>query len=206
MLVITPHPDDETLGAGGLIASQRARGVSTVVVAVTDGENAYPDAYPGERELGALRCVEQQMALQHLGVAPAEIHRLRLPDSDVAAHEHDLIQRLLPMASSATHIVAPWKGDFHPDHEACGRAAEEVARRTGASLTSYFFWTWHRGSAETLSGLPLRSFALDPRFAAAKARALACHRSQLVREHGEPILPESVLGPARRSFEVYLPS
>ena len=56
LLVIAPHPDDETLAVGGLIAAQRAKGLEVVVVAVTDGENAYPDS-PG---LGDLRSCEQR--------------------------------------------------------------------------------------------------------------------------------------------------
>ncbi len=41
VLVVAPHRDDETLGAGGLIAAQRSRGIEVRVVAVTDGEMAY---------------------------------------------------------------------------------------------------------------------------------------------------------------------
>lgn len=43
-LVVAPHRDDETLLAGGLIASQRRRGIDVQVVAVTDGESAYGGA------------------------------------------------------------------------------------------------------------------------------------------------------------------
>lgn len=46
IVIVSPHPDDETLGAGGFIASQRARGIDVSVVAVTDGENAYSNS-PG---------------------------------------------------------------------------------------------------------------------------------------------------------------
>ena len=41
VLVVAPHRDDETLGAGGLIAAQRSRGIEVRVVAVTNGEMAY---------------------------------------------------------------------------------------------------------------------------------------------------------------------
>jgi LmbE family N-acetylglucosaminyl deacetylase len=199
VLLIAPHPDDETLGAGGFTAAQRARGVKVLVVAVTDGENAYCDC-PG---LGNLRSLEQERALGCLGVCADDIVRLRLRDSGVASMEQVLIEELIPLVSDHTHIVAPWRGDFHPDHEACGRAAEEVARRTGVRLTSYFFWTWHRGTPELLRNLQLRSFGLSKPEELAKADALRCHHSQLHREAGEPILPESLLAPVRRPFEVF---
>ena len=39
-IVISPHPDDETLGTGGLISELRFWGIEVTIVAVTDGENA----------------------------------------------------------------------------------------------------------------------------------------------------------------------
>lgn len=220
VLVLAPHPDDETLAAGGLIASLRANGVSVRVVAVTDGENAYPHEDGASSSMQRqIREVEQTEALQQLGVDRSEIIRLRLPDSDVAAHEAKLIALLLPLVANtsaasdnsappaATHLIAPWHGDFHPDHEACGRAAAQVARLTGATLTSYFFWTWHRGTGHTLETLDrqqLRAFPLSEQALKAKLDALHCHRSQLEHPSGEPILPERLLAPAYRPFEIFL--
>ena len=203
ILIVAPHPDDETLGAGGLIAAQCALGADVSVIAVSDGEHAYPESANGA-ELGVLRCAEQTAALKRLGVPAAKIIRLGLPDSDVAGHLPELIARLTPFVSERTHIIAPWRGDFHPDHEACGVAAEKVARKTGATLTSYFFWSWHRGTPEILDGLSLRSFPLRAGWLQAKAEALLCHRSQLFRDQGEPILPPSLLAPAERPFEIFL--
>jgi LmbE family N-acetylglucosaminyl deacetylase len=200
MLVIAPHPDDETLGTGGLIARQRMRGHDVVVAAVTDGENCYP----GSAGLGEIRCLEQEGALKRLGVQPDNVVRLRLPDSAVSSNEEELIERLFPLVSSETHIVAPWPRDFHPDHEACGRAAIEVARRVGACPTFYFFWTWHRGTTQLIKDLSLRSLPLDVQATRAKTEALLHHRSQLVRGSGDAILPELLLPPARRPYEVFL--
>ena len=205
MVVVAPHPDDEILGVGGLIAEQRERGVDVTVIAVTDGEHAYPES-AGSAALGRLRCFEQTAALERIGVPAEKTMRLRFTDSDVMTHVRELTQRLCSLSSQETHLVAPWRGDFHPDHEACGIAAEQAARMTGATLTSYFFWTWHRGTPELLRGLPLRSFSLSPAARLAKAEALQCHRSQLIRKGGDPILPHSLLAPAERGFEVFLPA
>jgi LmbE family N-acetylglucosaminyl deacetylase len=200
VLVIAPHPDDETLATGGLISTMRSDGLEVMIAAVTDGENAYGDGPP----LGEVRAKEQRSALEVLGVSPIHTVRLRFPDSDVAAHELALVDSLLPLTSPSTHIIATWPADYHPDHEACGRAAQVVARQTGARLTFCFFWTWHRGTIDALKGEKLCRFRLSPAAMHSKAVALACHTSQLHHDAGEPILPERLLAPARRPFEVYL--
>jgi len=200
-VVVAPHPDDETLAAGGLIGWLRSAGVEVTVVAVTDGERAYGET-PG---LAAVRAREQAAALEVLGVAEGRIVRLRLPDSGLADCEAQIVEGLRPLVDGGTHVVAPWSGDFHPDHEACARAAQTVARECGALLSFYFFWTWHRGEPELLQGLELVRFPLDAAELAAKQQALRCHASQLQHESGEPILPEDLLGPARRPYEVFLP-
>jgi LmbE family N-acetylglucosaminyl deacetylase len=115
-----------------------------------------------------------------------------------------LIERLVSRVSPETHILAPWTGDVHPDHEACGRAAAEVARRSGATLSYWIFWAWHRGDPDRIGKLHMRSFALTEDLLRAKTDALLCHRSQLAHESGEPILPEDLLAPARRPFEVFV--
>jgi LmbE family N-acetylglucosaminyl deacetylase len=199
-IVIAPHPDDETLGAGGLIAVQRRRGVPVTVIAITDGEAAYPDA-PG---LGEFRSMEQERALAQLGVPYSDIVRLRLPDTKVADWESAIPDMVRPLANGNTLVVAPWRGDPHPDHEASGRAAEVLARNAGAVLVSYFFWAWHRNKVETLQSLPLVRLLLDDDLQAARAAALLQYHSQLIREDGAPILPEILLAPARRSFESFI--
>ena len=69
MLVIAPHPDDETLAAGGLIARQTSRDIPIHVVAVTDGENAYNDGI----DITFRRSAEQTSALKRLGVVSSSI-------------------------------------------------------------------------------------------------------------------------------------
>src|ERR1700757_119645 len=92
-LVLAPHPDDETLGAGGLIARLCRAAVPVTIVAITDGEGAYADT----PHLGAVRVLEQNEALRRLGVPERRIRRLRLPDRNVSAYEDQLVDLLLPI-------------------------------------------------------------------------------------------------------------
>lgn len=200
VLVLSPHPDDETLASGGLIHALCAAGAQVRVIAVTDGENAYEDTMG----LGPVREREQTAALRQLGVAAENILRLRLPDSSVAAHQAQLEEQLLFELTPGSTLIAPWRGDFHPDHEACGRAAEVAAQQTGATLISCFFWTYHRGTPALIRNLGLRSFVLDPEAVRCKGEALQEHQSQLRHPSGEPILPQNLLWPAHLPYEVFL--
>lgn len=199
IVLVSPHPDDETLAVGGLVASQCESNRDVTVVAVTDGENAYGHQ-PG---LGMIRSSELDQAVNLLGGGKARVIRLGLIDSGVSGQLDLLVERLAALVDGQTHLIAPFKGDYHPDHEACGRAAEIVAKVSGCRLTQYFFWTWHRGTPADLTGLTLESFALNCDTHQRKLEALRCHRSQLERTSGEPILSDRLLAPARRSFEVF---
>ena len=201
-MILAPHPDDETLGAGGLIARLRLLDVPVTILAITDGEGAYPDV----EGLSDIRVEEQMAALARLGVREEDVHRLRLPDRNLLENEDRIYEAALRLSGPETHLVAPWVKDFHPDHEAAGRAAERVASAKNLALTSYLFWTWHRGSPETLHDVSMVSLLLSEEEREMKLRALSAHASQLQHPDGQPILSDELLAPAQRSFEVYLPS
>ena len=199
-IVISPHPDDETLGAGGLIAIQRRRGVEVTIVAVTAGEAAYSDSVG----LGEIRRAEQESAVFELGVKSSDVFNLNLADGKVGAFENALKDFVRPLMRPGTLLVAPWSLDPHPDHQACGRVAEQLAETLDINLISYVFWAWHRSRVESLAMLPLFRLELDDQIQAARAAALAHHRSQLEWKTGSPILPDYLLDPARRPFETYI--
>ncbi len=199
-LIVAPHPDDESLACGGLIAALREANVDVVVAAVTDGESAYDDGV----EIRRIRQAEQQLALKRLGGSAGDIVRFHLPDSGLGRVEQQVREKLLSMIDGSTHVVAPWVHDFHPDHEVCGRAAQEAAKQTGASISFYLFWTFHQGSPSLLKDVELLNMPLTELQQVLKSEAIRCHRSQLIHSSGEPILPENLLWPAHLPFEAYI--
>jgi LmbE family N-acetylglucosaminyl deacetylase/GT2 family glycosyltransferase len=120
VLVLAPHPDDEVLGCGGLLALLAARGATLRVVVVSDGAQGGPVSTG--TDLVQRREQETRAAGAELGCADQRF--LRLPDRGLGA-QHDLVQRLQrELEDFAPELVlAPWPLEHHPDHRAVSRAA-----------------------------------------------------------------------------------
>ena len=86
--MVAAHPDDEVLGVGGTMAILAAAGARLRLIAVTDGEASHPGSDPAVIGSDADRGVSGRPGL--LGARAAEVVRLRLPDTAVAAHEDEL--------------------------------------------------------------------------------------------------------------------
>lgn len=198
-LVVVPHPDDETLLAGGLISTQRSRGVDVQILAVTDGEAAYDPA----DGLAGRRRREQLDALHRLGVGAESVHRLGLPDGRVGSHVATVTEAIAA-ADGVGLVVAPWTGDHHCDHEAVGRAAHDAAHRTGCPLVFGLFWTWHRRDPVDLADDRLLALDLDPTAKERRRRALRCHVSQFSDEYGPPQLDDDLVRPVEWPREYFV--
>ena len=184
-----------------------AAGVRLRLIAVTDGEASHPDADPAV--IAQTRAAESG-GRSRPARAPrsAEVVRLRLPDTGLAAREDELAAALRELCAGFDVCLAPWEEDAHADHEAAGRAA---AGRPGGGRTvlSYPIWMWHWAQP----GRPAR--ALAPRLpgtaaaagiAARKRAAIAAFASQLTgRGPGlGPVLPPGIVAHFTREQEVLL--
>ncbi len=200
-LIVAPHPDDETLLAGGLIATQRARGVEVHVLAVTDGEAAYDTAEP--EELADRRRAEQLAALGELGVDAGSIRRLSIPDGEAAQHTAEITEAIAAFEHVGL-VVAPWTGDHHCDHEAVGVAARHAVARTGSALIFGLFWTWHHRTPEALARERILALELDDEARRRRRAAIECHRSQFVDDDGTPQLTDELIRPLDWHAEYYV--
>jgi LmbE family N-acetylglucosaminyl deacetylase len=116
VLVLAPHPDDETLGPGGLIALACRGGATVRVVLLSAGECEQPDVPPVV--LAATRDAELTAALAALG--PVEVARLPGRDRRLTALRRRLVPALADelRAFAPDLVLAPAPGDWHDDHRA----------------------------------------------------------------------------------------
>lgn len=188
LLVLAPHPDDAELSCGGWLALCADRGQRAGVVDLTAGELATNGTVE-------VRAAEAAAAAEVLGLALRE--NLGLPDGGLDASDTDQVAAVVGAIRRhrPTLLAAPWTEDRHPDHAAAGALAHRACFLAGLVRYRPELGTPHR---------PLRlvhygqrheapaSFVVDTSGAAErKARAVACHRSQL---GGAPTLLNAPLG------------
>jgi LmbE family N-acetylglucosaminyl deacetylase len=165
----TPHPDDETLSMGVLIADDVQRGDRVIVVALTDGRTTgavrdinarlRAERSPSAGGQGPLRSItadqvaadrirELDRATSHLGVTAGDVVRARLddPSSDCGAvvTVSEALHVMRPFAArfpGATHITMSDVAERQQDHLDAGAALHElVADHTVTSAA----WTVSR--------------------------------------------------------------
>jgi LmbE family N-acetylglucosaminyl deacetylase len=211
LVVVTPHPDDEVLGAGGLIQKALAEGVLVEVIAVTDGEASHPLSRAATAlELPAVRARETEVALRRLGWDKPVITRLQLPDGHVAERRRELDRALSDILLPNDLCVAPWRLDGHPDHNACGESALQAAVSVGAKALSFLIWTWHWADPYGFD-VPwdnCRQLHMSRRAQARKRWSTLAFESQISAlgplEADAPILPTPLLRRFWRPFEVFV--
>lgn len=139
VVVLAPHPDDEVLGAAGLVEVALRSGSDVHVVVATDGEAA-PDK-TGVRDLAGTRRAETRRALAALGVGPDAVVFLGYADGSLAGSWTEawtarprgkeptsavaIVDALRAALRDAAPdmVVAPMALDAHPDHRALNRFA-----------------------------------------------------------------------------------
>jgi LmbE family N-acetylglucosaminyl deacetylase/SAM-dependent methyltransferase len=223
LIVVAAHPDDETLGAGGLMAGAARRGIPVDVLVLSDGEASHPESPTHTQErLSRVRRTEVTDAVAHLAPS-ARLHFAGLPDGDLTANREAAARALASVLGTppsgaepgeersvaGAWIVAPWRADGHPDHSLAGEVAAAGAAWSGARLLEYPIWAWHWSTPDGEWPLDLiRRTDLSPEDHALKLQALALHRSQVLPLSDEPgdeaIVPPAMAAHFARGFEIFV--
>lgn len=203
VVVVAAHPDDETLGAGGLIATAHAHGIPVSVLVLTDGEASHPDT----PSLAEARRAETLAALAALGER-ITVRFAGLPDGGLREHRTEVRAAIADVVgegpAARTLVAVPWWGDGHRDHRIAGEAALAL-RASGADVVGYPIWMWHWSSPDAVDGRAWRTLELQPDVVDAKRRAIAAHRSQLESAGGvPPIIHAGMRSHFERTHEVFV--
>jgi len=134
LLVLAPHPDDEILGCGGLMAAMLADGAAVQVIVVSDGALG---GDPAQREQ------ESRQAALTLAAGLTQGPQLafwRLPDRALAS-QAALAARLGQAIAHwrAEVVLLPSPFEVHPDHRALCLAGLDALRGAGDQAQGLFY-------------------------------------------------------------------
>ena len=139
VLVVAPHPDDESVGAGGTVRLLADAGASVTVLFATSGE-ATIGAPDEPDEVTSRRRSEAMAACRLLGATPRFLDH---PDGGLPGATDALggemaaaVEELRPEA-----VFLPWFADGHPDHEACTIALSKSGIDPRVEVWGFETWT-----------------------------------------------------------------
>lgn len=192
LLVVAAHPDDETIGAGVLMARTCRQGGQVRVIIVNTGIAAWRSG--DHTALFAERRGETLAALALAGVPPKNVTFLGIPDLQTAAHFFSLVATLRSEIQEFRPdgvVVSAWEG-AHPDHD-LSHYAVVVATDRGATVPVWEFPEYNRRYSRTgragflQEGWPFVALGLTPEELGLRRAMIACFPSEgpFVRRFGE---------------------
>jgi LmbE family N-acetylglucosaminyl deacetylase len=194
VLLFAAHPDDEGLGAAGLLQRAALLGVRVHLVFATNGDNnVWAQRYVERRwhvaasdrlHWGEVRKREVRAAMQAMGLGrQASLRFLNLPDTEMTS-----LIRKVPARFSAilreeidrfkpTLIIAPSLYDAHSDHSALSVAIGLALERSEQPSTRCYYYIIHR--PRQMPESTIRELRLTDREQRQKRSVIDCYRSQL---------------------------
>lgn len=191
VLLIAPHPDDESIATGGLVQVVLDTGAALRVLVLTDGDNnPWPQRWLEKRwrigaadraRWGARRRLEAMAAMRILGCPLESVRFLGLPDLGIQQRlmrsDPAVIDRLCQEITvfRPDWLVVPDFCDRHPDHSAAF-VLTDTALRAAGSCARVLAFAVHGGGG---SGQDTVAVPLDETRLARKRVAIEAHTSQM---------------------------
>lgn len=144
ILIIAPHPDDETFGCAGLIAKKVKGGAHVSVAFLTNGEKSLKNS--SDTEVASNRQKTAEAVCSTLGVK--DIHYCGFSDGEIPRRGTDdydggvekitrLIEQLNPTQVFCTHDSEGWS-----DHTAAAELTLDALERINKTIALYYYWVW----------------------------------------------------------------
>lgn len=189
-LILAPHPDDESLGCGGLIALLRKTGKDVFVVFTTDGSLSHPSSkkYPAEA-LATLRREEAISALSVLGVPEDAVFFFAKKDGSLPAAGEEKFEQnanqlhLLITLLQPDLVLVPYENDPHRDHRATWQMLAHAHNNINAEYRTleYMVWLMVRGEDNDMPAANTLRYLDIADYKGQKMEAVRKHISQTTR-------------------------
>jgi LmbE family N-acetylglucosaminyl deacetylase len=155
ILVVVPHPDDETLGMAGYMQRAVKAGATVHVVIVSDGNR---------RGKAVRRKREVTEALRMFGLTDASTSFYNLPDGKLVQHAQVLGEQLEAEVRSflPTVVLVTDPEDIHPDHAVLGKLLVAISQHGLLPLTKLYTSLIHYHRFPRPLGNKPGSFLLPP--------------------------------------------
>lgn len=166
-------------------------------------------------DLGEVRRQEARDAMSRLGLPPANVHFLDLPDGRLRLHHRQLWSALkgLFQKTGADRVLVPFRFDRHPDHLAVNRVVTRAVMDETIDVDLLEFFVYHHW--RLLPGGDVRRFLPAEALSAVdisavselKLEALSDFRSQITRFYpwqSRPNLTPILLDQVSRAPEIFL--
>ncbi|WP_232821098.1 PIG-L family deacetylase [Dyella sp. C11] len=192
LLVVAPHPDDESIATGELIQQVRQAGGDVRILLLTNGDNnPWPQRWverrlrigmDERRRWGERRRTEVAHALAQLGVDPQALHAQGWPDMGVTDQIRQSPQESVATISAMldafrpTLVALPSLGDHHPDHSAAHVMTRLAVAGWAEPAPRMLAYLVH---GHEMAGSARVKLDSSVGLHANKMAALACHRSQM---------------------------
>lgn len=208
LVVVAPHPDDETLGCGGLLAWASQHRIVRHIVFLTDGDRSHPGSM---QDLPGIRRSEAVAAAAQIGCAPEQLSFLGLPDDGLTTLSDDdrrnAVQHLRALIADkgVCCCLVTAQTDPHGDHRAAfGMVTEAIEGLPGVTLMTYPIWSWLLEEAPPdIQGVRIAIGEYRP----AKTAAIQAYASQLGSHPLDVegfVLPEELMNHVNTDVEIFL--
>lgn len=204
VLVIAPHPDDETIGAYALMTRLQRRGIEVRILVVTDGGASHTASpkWPRHRLIRE-RQHETLRAVRPLGIFRRDVTFLGLPDGRLV-HQTRCANRLIAgairRAPKPLLVIAPGHSDDHPDHRVVANA---VGNTRFARVRGLAYPVWPAGAAIRHA----RAVTLSAQERLAKRRTICSYRTQAGRIDDDPngfVMTRQQIAAFSRPVEIFV--
>ena len=156
VVIVSPHPDDEILGCGGLISRLNSKNKELFIIFLTKGENSTTEIDKEDLISERMRLTFQAAGI--VGQPYSNIHYLNFEDGRVGEQDEEnerlssLINTIRPDTVYVTHRLEGWN-----DHYMAFELTREIVKESEIRLFEYCVWLWYKTQLKDLLKIGIKN-------------------------------------------------